>query len=633
EVQPAEAGDVSLLKLRTLDVLLIDLADSASIALELLEEGIGDCVPFSEEANMLFPLATSLASYAMNWMGGLEGDRGAGYVTAEELIAAEEAPPMLGRKAKAEPPKRKPTVAALAAQQTDMLAAIQALSSRVQLLTKANQKLADMLGAPPRAALPKSPHAAAGALEDGPVALAIDGEGTEEGAPLAAALLAQSRALNTLVTQLAGSNDPLSDLGAGSSSSLSVKGSAARLKLQKELHSRTGAFFGRVQEAALRRMEPTANLSVLQGRCPEALSHDKVPRKAFDLLGSNQTEGAKDVLALAIVMIDQLVSDSGRADLGWILTLQEDPPSTVFSSPQHSSGSVRVCSHLADPKWVAVALSYVKEMGTLASRRAEVPRSQPSGLLCWEKRRSPFPRTSFGIRERSHQAPDTAVYPLPVPDLSVFLAGSPHSGSPGKALSAGMKEALIAKVLHVVVMSLNYLHSDLRHVPVSPEALRPYRDVEPSRLKISGDGAWPLADFLGPELKLAYLEPRVLRSIPSNNLPFPDTSKEDPVKAKQLLKLWDSRGLLFLAFEPKRDRELTRVFSAYKNEESDRQIGDRRGGNSLEGRLVGPSKTLPPGYMLTAITIPPGYCAIGASTDRADFYHQALISPSRAECN
>ena len=101
--------------------------------------------------------------------------------------------------------------------------------------------------------------------------------------------------------------------------------------------------------------------------------------QAFDLLGSNQTEGAKDVLALAIVMIDQLVSDSGRADLGWILTLQEDPPSTVFSSPQHSSGSVRVCSHLADPKWVAVALSYVKEMGTLASRRAEVPRSQPSG--------------------------------------------------------------------------------------------------------------------------------------------------------------------------------------------------------------------------------------------------------------
>ena len=441
-VELGESGEwMGVYPPRTLDVLLIDLADSASIALELLEEGIGDCVPFSEEANMLFPLATSLASYAMNWMGGLEGDRGAGYVTAEELIAAEEAPPILGRKAKAEPPKRKPTVAALAAQQTDMLAAIQALSSQVQLLTKANQpqaptpgagegqvpqvqqvqlaprpvlaapvsaaiaaspvqprRLADMLGAPPRAALPKSPHAAAGALEDGPVALAIDGEGAEEGAPLAAALLAQSRALNTLVTQLAGSSDPLSDLGAGSSSSLSVKGSAARLKLQKELHSRTGAFFGRVQEAALRRMEPTANLSVLQ---EDAQRHSVMTKyleryggyrdqrtfgllqwqlaQAFDLLGSNQTEGAKDVLALAIVMIDQLVSDSGRADLGWILTLQEDPPSTVFSSPQHSSGSVRVCSHLADPKWVAVALSYVKEMETLASRRAEVPRSQPSG--------------------------------------------------------------------------------------------------------------------------------------------------------------------------------------------------------------------------------------------------------------
>ncbi|CAE7155308.1 unnamed protein product, partial [Symbiodinium necroappetens] len=55
------------------------------------------------------------------------------------------------------------------------------------------------------------------------------------------------------------------------------------------------------------------------------------------------------------------------------------------------------------------------------------------------------------------------------------------------------------------------------HASEGPEALRPYRDVEPSRLKISGDGAWPLANFLGPELKLAYL---------------------DPLRTKQLLKLW-----------------------------------------------------------------------------------------------
>ena len=43
-----------------------------------------------------------------------------------------------------------------------------------------------------------------------------------------------------------------------------MKGSAARMKLQRELHARTGSFYTKVQEAALRRMEPTANLAVLQ---------------------------------------------------------------------------------------------------------------------------------------------------------------------------------------------------------------------------------------------------------------------------------------------------------------------------------------------------------------------------------
>ncbi|CAE7670451.1 unnamed protein product, partial [Symbiodinium microadriaticum] len=184
--------------------------------------------------------------------------------------------------------------------------------------------------------------------------------------------------------------------------------------------------------------------------------------------------------------------------------------------------------------------------------------------------------TSFGIRERSHQAPDTAVYPLPVPDLSVFLAGSPHSGSPGKALSAGMKESLIAKVLHVVVMSLNYLHSDLRHVPVS--SLR--RQPNTTQLQIFA--------------RLRELDQH-LAAVGLTTLPYP------------------------------REREVQGFIPHASEGDGAWPLADFLG-NGLEGRLVGPWKTLPPGHMLTAITIPPGYCAIGASTDRADFYHQALIS-------
>ena len=129
-------------------------------------------------------------------MTQVEGERGAGYVTAEELIQESPASPLfLGGRAKAEP-KRKPTVAALAAQQDDIMQALAALSTQVQSLAKSGlgqptpaqpiagaalppaqaprqvlatqvsasvmaaqsppRKFADLLGAPPKAMVPKA---------------------------------------------------------------------------------------------------------------------------------------------------------------------------------------------------------------------------------------------------------------------------------------------------------------------------------------------------------------------------------------------------------------------------------------------------------------------------------------------
>ena len=76
-------------------------------------------------------------------MTQVEGERGAGYVTAEELIQESPASPLfLGGRAKAEP-KRKPTVAALAAQQDDIMQALAALSTQVQSLAKVRSGAAD----------------------------------------------------------------------------------------------------------------------------------------------------------------------------------------------------------------------------------------------------------------------------------------------------------------------------------------------------------------------------------------------------------------------------------------------------------------------------------------------------------
>ena len=171
----------------------------------------------------------------------------------------------------------KPTAAALALQQESIVQALQALTTQVQQgaalaapvssaiapSPAAPRQLAGLLGAPPRGKAAAS-SVAFGASEEVMPGL-LDGESLKEaGAPggtLTSALLAQSKALTTLVAQIAGGRDPIADLA-----SLSVKGSAARMKLQRELHSRSGGFFLKVQDAARRRMEPTAQLST-SGSC------------------------------------------------------------------------------------------------------------------------------------------------------------------------------------------------------------------------------------------------------------------------------------------------------------------------------------------------------------------------------
>ena len=81
-----------------------------------------------------------------------------------------------------------------------------------------------------------------------------------------------------------------------------------------------------------------------------------------------------------MVMVDQVVIDAGQAELGWLLTLQGDPPAPLFSAPANVPGSsLRPCSHLVDPRWLAVALGYVKEMEALSTRRSEVAKAKTPG--------------------------------------------------------------------------------------------------------------------------------------------------------------------------------------------------------------------------------------------------------------
>ena len=93
-------------------------------------------------------------------------------------------------------------------------------------------------------------------------------------------------------------------------------------------------------------------------------------------------------------------------------------------------------------------------------------------------------------------------------------------------------------------------------------------------------------------------------------------------------------GLLKFFKAPLVDGHFSRVFNAYKNQDVDRQIGDRRIPNAREYHLDGPSRFLPPGFLLTNLRVTPFRQQLFASvTDRRDFYHQAAVSDERAASN
>ena len=163
--------------------------------------------------------------------------------------------------------------------------------------------------------------------------------------------------------------------------------------------------------------------------------------------------------------------------------------------------------------------------------------------------------------------------------------------------------------------------------------MQPYREAVADRLLISGRGHWDVSAHLGPELLLPYREPAVLRGIPENSLCYPDTARESKEEMLKVFSLWDSLGLLSITSALAHPKSLCRVFGAYKTPTADRMIGDRRGPNALEGRLLGVSSDLPQGFLLTGFSVPPGYALCGASTDRSDYYHQIWTTPQRTASN
>ena len=130
---------------------------------------------------------------------------------------------------------------------------------------------AKMVGSPPRVKASAAVHPSVMQKVVPPLVPSMDGpltlqEQAEEhpapgGSTLAMAVLEQSKALTSLVSQLQAGGDPLLDAPASSSGfSLGSKGAAGRERLQTELSNRSGNFFLAVTQNAWRRLRPAARM-------------------------------------------------------------------------------------------------------------------------------------------------------------------------------------------------------------------------------------------------------------------------------------------------------------------------------------------------------------------------------------
>ena len=362
-------------------VLLIDVNEEV---LEMLrpfvesEQQMDVLHTFDPVVTHMMPLAQPLAMAAWSWVQDpASGERGTFYSATEDMHDATEERPRVARpkaKAKAQPgitgggqKKGKPTVASLAASMEHLSTTLPMVMQQLESLNQRTQSveaqlnvagnktafLQQPLGAlAPVTAMPQSqaglvrevppPKFAASRIAKAAPANTfgrqmaeeleqerLEGEGSS--ASLTLAVLEKSKALSTLVSQIA-NGEVMADCSS-SSTGFSSRGAAGRVKLQQELSLQRGTFFSSVFAQMARRMQParSAEATPLElitrgvtatayleryggfGRCRD-LGHLawQVAMIMDHLQSDNIMAAAKDSLALMMVCLEQASLDGGR---------------------------------------------------------------------------------------------------------------------------------------------------------------------------------------------------------------------------------------------------------------------------------------------------------------------------------
>lgn len=432
----------STLEGKTISVVLVDFSHEAFSSLFLVEDKqtLDELTPFDLLEAFSVPDPANLVARASAWAQGREAeptDR-IQFYSADEVPETPPLAPSAKRASRRKAPgvgtdggvpgvtKKKATVASLAENMETLLSTLPAITQKLQDLQERTEAietrdqrgpdrvsaLRKPLGGSATSGLLAPSQATASLLQQMPpprntsssakpqkvtfsqteaqeYAMETNGEGSD----LAKAMLEQSKALMTLVAQLASSQgDPMYDLGT-STSSLSTKGALSRARLQNELAAHRGTFFNSVIHSMARRMNPAlqseVELSVLKdrgvsptlylerfggyGKCRDIGFINWQVAMVMNYMMEENFMAAKDALSLLFVCLEQTSMDGGSMQVGLLLSLQEDPPQSLFTNRSLATAALpRPFAPTAHQRWITTALQYLKEMDVISTRRAEV---------------------------------------------------------------------------------------------------------------------------------------------------------------------------------------------------------------------------------------------------------------------
>ena len=423
-------------EVEVLDVLLVDAEVSVRNFMEVLPDPVPESMVMFGSGPDVLPDVSAVMAAAREWIStaAAQVPEMVFYSAAEEVANGEGMSPTrnVGTAPKAGPkPKTKRlTNANIAEKLAEVAGVLPALTMQIDALQRGQEELrvqihqqstsppprasqmpvsaplqnfAKLMGSPPRT---KAPAVAAKAQMQMPTTTAmVDGEEVDVAMPagnmLAHAVLQQSKALTSLVSQLQQGGDPLLDGQQTSSGfSLGSRGAQGRERLQQELANRSGGFFLAVFQNMCKRVKPASklpatleaaqsmDLSMLSylekfggyGSCRElgliqyALGH------IFDCALNEDLEGVREHIALTMTALEQAAQDNNKWDLAYQLTLLEEPPSQLWSyRPAVTQSRLRAFAPLCSQKWATVALAYAKEVDYIQNRKAEISKpKQPA---------------------------------------------------------------------------------------------------------------------------------------------------------------------------------------------------------------------------------------------------------------